>query len=49
MLMGDQIRNILTEWNNAWNAHDLDRVRIFFMKTLFLKTGQAQDCRVTLS
>ena len=30
MLSGDQIRNILTEWNNAWNAHDLDRVMDLF-------------------
>lgn len=30
MLSGDQIRNILTEWNNAWNDHDLDRVMDLF-------------------
>lgn len=30
MLTGDQIRNTLTEWNNAWNAHDLDRVMDLF-------------------
>jgi ketosteroid isomerase-like protein len=30
MLRGDQIRNIMTEWNNAWNAHDLDRVMDLF-------------------
>jgi carbonic anhydrase/acetyltransferase-like protein (isoleucine patch superfamily) len=26
MLSGDQIRTIMTEWNEAWNAHDLDKV-----------------------
>jgi hypothetical protein len=23
MFSSDQIKTILTEWNNAWNAHDL--------------------------
>ncbi|MEI7639545.1 MAG: nuclear transport factor 2 family protein [Syntrophus sp. (in: bacteria)] len=30
MLSGDQIRNILTEWNEAWNDHDLDKVLDLF-------------------
>ena len=30
MLREDQIRHILTEWNNAWNAHDLDKIMDLF-------------------
>jgi ketosteroid isomerase-like protein len=30
MLRGDQIRGALTDWNDAWNAHDLDKVMDLF-------------------
>lgn len=30
MLSGDQIRTIMIEWNEAWNAHDLDKVLELF-------------------